>query len=174
VDMTPVLQALCAWGVVAMLAAALRMFVAGTGNPGWIARIGIVRLVVMAPLLFVAAHAFESMVVVALLISVEVAIEVLVILRLIRRRLHVETPALWRALDGLVLAAGGAGLAALGGRLLADGAGAGAIQQLVLGAVLGVVAYAGLIALLERPLLSRGVDLFRRATGSASKAATPA
>ena len=174
VDMTPALQMLCAWGVVAMLAAALRLFVAGTGHPGWIARIGLVRLVVTAPLLFAAAYAFESMVVVALIISVEVAIEVLVILRLTRRRLHVETSTLWTALDGLFLAAAGAGLAALGGRLLAESAGAGAIQQLVLGAMLGGLAYAGLIALLERPLLTRGVDLFRRATGSASRAPTVA
>ena len=37
-DMTPPLQMLCAWGVAAMLAAALRLFVGGTGNPGWVAQ----------------------------------------------------------------------------------------------------------------------------------------
>ena len=52
-----------------MMAAALHLFVAGTGNPGWIAKIGLVRLLVTTPLLFAAAAAFESTVVVALIIT---------------------------------------------------------------------------------------------------------
>ena len=40
--MAPPLQMLAAWGVAAMMAAALQLFVGGTGNPGWIAKIGLV------------------------------------------------------------------------------------------------------------------------------------
>ena len=44
----------------------------------------------------------------------------------------------------------------------------------MLGALLGVCAYVGLIALLDRALLTRGLDLFRRATGiGARRAAAP-
>jgi lipopolysaccharide exporter len=164
--MTPPLQMLAAWGVAAMMAAALRLFVVGTGNPGWIAKIGIVRLLVTTPLLFAAAAAFESTVVIALIITLDVSVEVAVILWYARRSLDVDTRALVRALDGIVLAAVGCGLAALAVRLSTDGAGASSAVQLVLGALAGAVAYCSLLGLLERDLLVRGVALFRRATSS--------
>jgi O-antigen/teichoic acid export membrane protein len=164
--MAPPLQVLAAWGVAAMIAAALRLFVAGTGNPGWIAKIGLVRLLVTTPLLFAGVAAFESTVVVAVIITVDVSVEVAVILWYARRNLDVDTRALVRALDGIVLAAVGCGLAALVVRLSTAGAGASSAAQLVLGALAGAVAYCLLIGLLERDLLVRGVALLRRATSS--------
>ena len=120
------------------------------------------------------AVVFDSAVAVAAVIAAEVSVEVLLIFRYARRRLHVDTSTLRSALVGVVLAAAGCGVAALAGRLLAEQAGAGSLEQLVLGALLGVCAYVGLIALLDRALLTRGLDLFRRATGiGARRAAAP-
>ena len=173
-DVTAPLQVLCVWGVAAMLAAALRLFVGGTGNPGWVAKLGLARLLVITPVLFTVAVVFDSAVAVAAVIAAEVSVEVLLILRYARRRLHVDTSTLRSALVGVVLAAAGCGAAALAGRLLAEQAGAGSLEQLVLGSLLGVGAYVGLIALLDRALLTRGLDLFRRATGiGARRAAAP-
>jgi hypothetical protein len=105
-------------------------------------------------------------VVIALIITLDVSVEVAVILWYARRSLDVDTRALVRALDGIVLAAVGCGLAALAVRLSTDGAGASSAVQLVLGALAGAVAYCSLLGLLERDLLVRGVALFRRATSS--------
>ena len=170
-DVTAPLQVLCVWGVAAMLAAALRLFVGGTGNPGWVAKLGLARLLVITPLLFTVAFVFDSAVAVAAVIAAEVSVEVLLILRYARRRLHVDTSTLRSALVGVVVAAAGCGAAAFAGRLLAEQAGAGSLEQLVLGALLGVCAYVGLIALLDRALLTRGLDLFRRATGIGARRA---
>lgn|GEM_PF-1434416 len=161
--MPPVLVMLAAWGTASVFGSVIAWYVNATGGANWLARINVFRLVIVTPGVFVAAGVFESLLLVSALLALDVAVEVLLLLRYATRRLAVPLIDIWRAVRTVVLAASALAGAAIGAQLGADRLGAESLVMLAAGTTAGGLAYLLVIAALDRPMLSRGVSLVRKA-----------
>lgn len=162
----PILTVLAAWGAVSLVTGTISWFINASGGGAWLAKVYTAMLLIV-PAAFAVAAIFDSSVAVGVLLLVGISAELVVLLRYVQRQFGFGLSAFVGALGTALIAGVALAAAGVAAWLLTQSAGAAAVVELTAGVVAGGAAYIGTIVLLDRSLLSRGVELARRSLESA-------
>jgi O-antigen/teichoic acid export membrane protein len=160
--MGPILTTLCAWGGLAMVAGSYGWFLNANNGARFMATMNILRMLVVAPLIFAAAAVFDSLQVVAFLLCLDIGLEIPALAVYAHRHLQVPFRGLLGALRLPLSAAAVAVVCALGCRLGLDDAGMSVWPRLLLSVLAGVAGYA-VVVLADRKAIPEMRGLARRA-----------
>ena len=164
-SMPPILRVLAAWSAISVVTGTISWYVNASGGAAWLAKLYSAVLVIV-PAGFLVAFVFDSPVAVAALLVVGILAELVVLLRHIHGELGIGLSELLGMLRTSLVAAVALAAVATATWLALESAGAAALVQLAGGVVAGLGAYLATVSLLDRSLLSRGVELARRSVTS--------
>lgn len=161
--MDPILTTLCVWGAICILTGSLGWFLNANRGARFMAKVNLFRLCVSMPLIFVAAAVFHSLEVVAILLCVDITIELVPLAFFAHTRLQVPFRTLIAAVRLPALAAAVAVSCTLGTRLGLDQADISVWPRLILASAAGVLGYAACILLVDRHAVTELRGLVSRA-----------
>jgi PST family polysaccharide transporter/lipopolysaccharide exporter len=150
VKMNPILTTLCVWGGICIVTGSLGWFLNANQGARFMARVNLFRLCFSMPLIFVAAAVWGSLELVAILLCVDITIELIPLAWYAHRRLHVPFSGLFAAVRLPLAAAAVAVVCTLATRIGLDHAGVSAWPTLIVASAVGLATYAATALMLDR------------------------
>ena len=161
--MDPILTTLCVWGAICIVTGSLGWFLNANKGARFMARVNLFRLCFSMPLIFVAAAVWGSLELVAILLCVDITIELIPLAWFANDRLHVRFRGLLAAVRLPLAAAVIAVLCTLATRLSLDHTGLGVWARLIIASAVGLGVYIGSALLIDRNAFSELRGLISRA-----------
>jgi hypothetical protein len=162
--MDPILTTLCVWGAICIVTGSLGWFLNANQAARFMAKVNLFRLIVTMPLIFAAAAVTHSLQLVAILLCVDISVELIPLVWYAHNRQQVGIRGLLAAIRLPLMAAAVAVLVALAVRIGLDHAGLSVWPRLIAASLAGAAAYAGATLLLDRNAVSELRGLISRAT----------
>jgi O-antigen/teichoic acid export membrane protein len=163
--MDGILALLCAWGALATVEGTLGWFVNANGGARFMAKMNLLRLVTITPLLFAAVAVTKSLEVVGGFACADAALQLLLLIAYGARRLSLPWASFLRALRLPLAAAAVCFGVILAVRLELDATSVPLVARLLGEIAAGVVAYALAVCAIDRSAITGIAGLARRAAG---------